>query len=77
MTYRDGAVRAFLEEHPEVVSIAPRVKLDDHGRPTQDAVIVIGVRKINPLRFGPGAAPRPPAASLPDRLPAITAQEPV
>ncbi len=59
---------------PEIVSIAPRMKLDDRGRPTQDAVIVIGIKTINPLRFGAGAAARPQAAGIPERLPVFTAQ---
>ena len=63
----------LLQDHPEIVSIVPRLKLDDQGRPTGNAVIVIGVRKINPLRFGPGA-PRPQGIGIPDRFPVITVQ---
>jgi hypothetical protein len=63
----------LLRDHPEIVSIAPRLQLDDQGRPTKNAVIVIGIRRINALRVGPGAVPRL-AASIPLRLPAITAQ---
>ncbi len=62
----------MLRDHPEIVSIAPRLKLDDNGRPTKDGVIVIGVKKINPLRSGPGAAPRAQAAPLPTKLQVIT-----
>lgn len=63
----------LLREHPEIVSIAPRLKRDGQGRPTHEAVIVVGVKKINPLQFGAGAAPRPPS-SIPKRLPVLTAQ---
>src|SRR6266567_2118772 len=62
----------LLRDHPEIVSIAPGLKLDGQGRPTGEAVIVIGVRRLNPLRFAPGTVPRPLAAPMPDRLPAIT-----
>src|SRR5262249_38577015 len=62
----------LLRDHPEIVSIAPRLKLDEKGRPTKDAVLVIGVKRINPIRFGPGAAVRAQPAHLPTRLPAIT-----
>lgn len=64
----------LLQDHPEIVSIAPRLKLDDQGRPTKDGVIVIGVKKINPLQFGPGATPRPQATPIPAKLPVINAQ---
>src|SRR5205807_10393532 len=69
---KDYFAPPLLRDHPEIVSIAPRLKLDGQGRPTSKAVIVIGVRKIGPLRFGPGTVPRPPAAPLPDKLPVIT-----
>ncbi|HQU45507.1 MAG TPA: hypothetical protein PK867_22020, partial [Pirellulales bacterium] len=59
---KDHFQAQLLRDHPEIVSIAPRMKLDDQGRPTQDAVIVIGIKMINPLRFGAGAAARPQAA---------------
>ncbi len=71
---KDHFQAQLLRDYPEIVSIAPRLKLDDQGRPTKDAVIVIGVKRINPIRFGPGAAARAPAAPLPSRLPAITAK---
>jgi len=64
----------LLRDHSEIVSIAPRLKLDGQGRPTKDAVIVIGVKKINRLRIGPGAVASPQAAGIPNRLPVITAQ---
>jgi hypothetical protein len=71
---KDHFQALLLREHPEIVSIAPRLKLDDQGRPTKDALIVIGVKKINPLRFGSGAVPRLQAAPIPTKLAAITAQ---
>ena len=71
---KDHFQAQLLRDHPEIVSIAPRLKLDDEGRPTKDGVIVIGVKKINPIRFGPGAAPRAQAAPLPTKLPVITAK---
>lgn len=64
----------LLSDHAEIVSIAPRLKFDTQGRLTNDALIVIGVKKINPLRFGPGATTRPPSAGIPQRLPVITAE---
>jgi hypothetical protein len=74
----------LLQEHPEIVSIAPRLKLDADGFPTREAVIVIGVKSWPPLRLAPvigpqpqSAAvpgPRPPAALLPSQLPVIDAQ---
>src|SRR5438445_210511 len=71
---KDHFQAQLLGDHPEIVSIAPRLKLDAQGRPTNDSVIVIGVKKINPLRLGPGVAARPQAAGIPNRLPVITAQ---
>lgn len=64
----------LLRDHPEIISIAPRLKLDDQGQPMKDAVIVIGVKKINPIRFGPGVAVRPQTVLLPIKLPMITPQ---
>jgi hypothetical protein len=64
----------LFQEHPEIVSIAPRLKLDDQGRLTSEAVIVVGVRKFNPIRLGPGASSGPRSTPIPDRLPAITTQ---
>jgi hypothetical protein len=64
----------LLRDHPDIVSIAPRLKRDAQGQPTAEAVIVIGVKKINPLRLGPGAGARPPSAALPTRLPVVNAQ---
>jgi hypothetical protein len=64
----------LLRDYPEIVSIAPRQKLDDQGRATNDAVIIIGVKKINPIRFGAGAAARPQGAPLPTKLPVVTPQ---
>lgn len=71
---KDHFEAQLFREHPEMVSIAPRLKLDDQGRPTADAVIVIGIKKINPIRFGAGTSVRPPVAALPTKLPAITPQ---
>lgn len=71
---KDHFQAQLLRDHPEIVSIAPRLKLDDQGQPTRDALIVIGVKKINPLRFGPGTSARPQTAAIPTQLPAITVQ---
>jgi hypothetical protein len=56
----------LLRDHPEIVSIAPRLKLDGEGHPVpNEAVIVIGVktRRVHPS-----------AASIPDRLVALDPQ---
>ncbi|HTU93343.1 MAG TPA: hypothetical protein VMF69_24900 [Gemmataceae bacterium] len=46
---KDHFQAQLLRDHPEIVSLAPRLKLDDQGRPTNEAVIVIGVKKNNPI----------------------------
>lgn len=61
----------LLEANPEIVSIAPRLKLDAEGRPTGEALIVIGVVRRNGL--GDGARRRGQAVepSIPSKLPVI------
>lgn len=54
------------------MSISPQLKPDDHGNPTEEAVIVIGVRKLNPLRLGPGTAALRRAVAIPTKLPVIS-----
>jgi len=40
---KDHHKEQLFREHPEIVSIAPSWKVDDRGRRTGDAVIVIGI----------------------------------
>src|SRR5438093_10054404 len=71
---KDHFQNQLLQDHPEIVSIAPRLKLGDDGHPTTEAVIVVGVRARYPLRPGPGASAHPPAGLIPNELPAFDAQ---
>src|SRR5687767_6285188 len=64
----------LLRDHPEIVSIAPRLKLDGDGLPTREAIIVIGVRGRNPLRLGVGGSAEAHRASIPSRLDVVDAQ---
>ena len=64
----------LLQDYPEIVSIAPRLKLDDNGHPTNEAVIVIGVKMRNPLRLGPGADAQAQMVPIPTKLPVIDTQ---
>ncbi len=61
----------LLQAHPEIVSIAPRLKLDAEGRPTGEAVIVIGVVRRDGLRDGPPRRGQPEETSIPTKLPVI------
>jgi hypothetical protein len=62
----------LLRDHPEIVSLAPRWKLDDHGMPMGEAVIVIGInsRKWAQLERR-GRGPKPLA--MPTRLAVVDA----
>lgn len=59
----------LLNKHPQIVSIAPRYEIGDEGL-TRNAIIVIGISTLNPLRDARGqeVAPTPP---IPPSLPAI------
>src|SRR5437016_5408184 len=70
---KDHFQAQLLRDYPEIVSIAPRLKLDARGQLTGEAVIVVGVRRINRIRYGVGTTIRPQPAPIPDRLPAVTA----
>ena len=70
---KDRFQAELLREYPEIVSIAPRLKLDVRGQPTGEGVIVIGIRRINRIRYGTGTSSRPQPTPIPDRLPAVTA----
>jgi hypothetical protein len=71
---KDHFQAQLLREHPEIVSIAPQLKLDDAGQPTQEGIIVIGVAPRNPLQIGSGATVSSRAGSIPSRLPAVDDQ---
>jgi hypothetical protein len=55
------------------VSLAPRLKLDDNGMPTADAVIVIGIRSRR--TSGLGQRPRSDARPIPTRLAVVAAAD--
>jgi hypothetical protein len=57
----------LLRDHPEIVSLAPRLILDPAGRPTHEAIIVIGVRALGPQQGGAAVA----TPGLPAALPLI------
>jgi hypothetical protein len=70
VTY-EAAVRAhdyhmaqLYDNHPEIVSISPTVKLNDAGKATDEAVIIIGIRKLDASEVSPHRLSSP----LPDRL---------
>jgi hypothetical protein len=71
---KDHFQTKLLKDHPEIVSIAPRLKLDAEGRPTGEAVIVVGIIRPNALRDGARRRPKPTMTSIPTRLPVIDAQ---
>jgi hypothetical protein len=60
----------LLRDHPEIVSIAPQMKLDAQGCPTSEAVIVIGVKVRNPPRSG-GVTGVSSKTAIPARLPVV------
>jgi hypothetical protein len=64
----------LLQDYPEIVSIAPQLKLDDQGHPTDQGIIVIGVAPRNALRSGPGESIIRPAQPIPSKLPAVDPQ---
>jgi len=45
-TTRDHFQDQLLDEHPEIVSLAPRLKLDDSGQPTHEAYVLVGIRAL-------------------------------
>lgn len=61
----------LLRDHPEIVSIAPQLKLDEHGFATKEGIIVIGVvsRKLSPLGEGESTSSSP--IPIPSSLPAV------
>jgi hypothetical protein len=69
---KDHHKEQLFREHPEIVSIAPSWKVDDRGRRTGDAVIVIGIsaRKLSRL----GRRRRDGLAPIPGRLEVVDAQ---
>jgi hypothetical protein len=71
---RDHFQKQLLKDHPEIVSIAPRLKLDPEGRPTGEAVIVVGIIRRNSLRDGARRRAKAEASSIPTKLPVIDAQ---
>lgn len=64
--------RELLEQHREIVSIAPQLKLDENGNPTEDAVIVVGVTKINRITAGEGGGVVNVPPEIPSELPVIS-----
>ena len=64
---KDHFQTQLLREHPEIVSIAPQLKLDAAGNPTQEGIIVVGVGSGNPLQPGSQPSDNP----IPLNLPAI------
>jgi hypothetical protein len=63
----------LLAEHPQIVSIAPRLLRHDRGFPTGSAGIVIGVQELLAKQIGRGGEPTGPAP-IPASLPAIDEQ---
>jgi hypothetical protein len=49
-----------LQQDTEIVSLTPRLKRDINGQPTQEAHIVIGIRKLPPQPDGMPANRLPP-----------------
>jgi hypothetical protein len=41
---------SLFREYPEIVSMAPRLKRDQNGKPTQEAYVVVGVREQKRIR---------------------------
>jgi hypothetical protein len=68
---KDHFQEQLLREHPEIVSIAPQLKLDDNGHATEEAVIVVGVSRQAVLRYGSGSFVSPSAQPIPPTLPAV------
>src|SRR5215831_13119323 len=58
---RDSFQDQLLRDHPEIVSLAPRLKRDAHGQPTAEGFILVGIRQL----------PNPPDGwhPLPDQFP--------
>lgn len=67
---KDHFQEQLLTEHPEIVSIAPQEKLDDAGKATGEAIIVIGVQ-VRPI-IGPGGRAVHSPEPIPDKLPIIS-----
>ena len=61
----------LLRDHPEIVLLAPRLKLDDYGMPTGEAVIVIGVDSRKSFQL---SRKRQEVAPLPARLAVIAGE---
>ena len=70
---KDHHAEELLNQHPEIVSIAPRMKLDENGQVTEEAVIVIGVKSMNPLHSANGQPiiSSEESRSLPSSLPVV------
>jgi Trypsin len=64
----------LLRDHPEIVVISPRLKLDDSGYPTEEGIIVICVAMRPPLRQNLGRSIASPRPSIPSTLPAVNQQ---
>lgn len=63
--------RQLLRDHPEIVVIFPRHKLDDSGNPTEEGIIVICVALRSPLRLNLGRSIASLRSSIPSILPAV------
>ena len=70
---KDHHAEELLNQHPEIVSIAPRMKLDENGQVTGEAVIVIGIKSISPLHSvnGQPIISSEESGSLPSSLPVV------
>lgn len=68
---KDYFANQLIRDHPEIVSIAPRLALDDKGYPTSDGVIVIGVKCQIPRHDIAGTKIEPDGKSIPKDLPAV------
>lgn len=64
----------LLTDHPEIVSIAPRLKFDDDGNLTNEAVIVIGVHAKHLLQIGPDVGVAFRSVLIPNKLSIIDDQ---
>ena len=62
----------LLADHPEIVSIAPQLALDSSGNFTEDGVIVIGVRQVQPKHNLTGQTILSDREEIPSQLPAVS-----